>query len=324
MSLDFDIHANSNLKTALDVLNNNPPIVGSSFEIWYNRWPQAKWMAQGITAPGLKTNTVDIHFSGFHVPVIINTTYDETELSMDILADENGVYYNQWRQLVIEYSSDPFKGRPILDDFTMVNGVQTGGYGSERTEIGYQKRGKSYIVAKLWNPVELKTTGHCWRFHNFKPTSIGEIEMSHDSSDLTTFTVTGVFTHISYTNETNDGLLGFARGKIPDVNVRVSRKGKPGWKTDKDGMEEYKGDKTPGAFTKEQTGMEKYKGSKSPGVFDPSPHPTGMEKYAGDAKLPGYWTNAAAIPAEAPANAADIYDATSVLSSGTEQGPMIA
>ena len=314
MSLDFDINANSTLKTALDVLNNNPPIIGSSFEIWYNRWPQAKWVAQGITAPGLKTNTVEINFAGFHVPVIINTTYDETELSMDILADEDGVYYKQWRQLVIEYSSDPFKGRPILNDRK-----------SEQTTVGTQIRGQSYIVAKLWNPTELKATGHCWRFHNFKPTSIGEIEMGHDSSDLTTFTVTGVFTHISYTNETNDGLLGFARGKIPDVNVRVSRKGKPGWKTDKNGMEEYKGNKdTPGAFTKEQTGMEKYKGSKSPGVFDPSPHPTGMEKYTGDEKLPGYWTNATPVPAEAPANAVDIYDATSALSSGTEQGPMIA
>ena len=203
MSKNFSLKDPSTLNTAFKVFNENPPILGSQFEIFYNGWPQAKWVAQGLTVPGLKTNTVEINFSGFHIPVIINTMYDETELSMDIIADENGVYYDQWRQMVINYSSDPFKGRPILSGSTA------------NTTVGTVKWGQYYIVAKLWNPIIKKTTGHCWRFHNFKPTSIGEIELSHGSTDFTTFTVTGVFTHISYTNEVDDALLGVAKSGVP-------------------------------------------------------------------------------------------------------------
>ena len=188
---DFSQDGKPALGTALELFNQHPPIVAAQFEIWYNKWPKAKWVAQGITIPEIKSNTADISFAGFSIPIIVNTTYGDYELSMDILADEHGLYYEQWRSLVIEYSQDANKGRPILD-----------------ADANHQ--GKHYIVVRLINQPN-QSREHCWRIHNFKPTSVGEVEMGQDNDSFVTFPVTGVFTHISYTtNAISKNVLGEA------------------------------------------------------------------------------------------------------------------
>lgn len=192
-----ELNWNATLSTALNLLNESPPITACQFEIWYSEWPRVKWLAQGITIPGLTSKTLPINFSGFSIPLVTNTTYDgDMSLSMDILADEYGRYYAQWRNLTIFYGLDAQKGKPILG-------------GALNEELGVMQ-GQRYLVVKLVNDAN-SPLQHCWRFHNFKVTSVGEIQLGHSSDDLVTFPVTGIFTHISYTQDrANQVVLGGA------------------------------------------------------------------------------------------------------------------
>lgn len=188
------------LSTTLALLNESPPITNCQFEIWYSEWPRLKWLAQGIRVPGLESKTLPVHFSGFQVPVIINTTYEgDMSLQMDILADEYGQYYAHWRNHTIFYSMDPQKGKPIL--------------GGKLNEVLGVYQGRRYLVVKLVNS-DKSPLQHCWRFHNFKVTGVGEVEMSQSGGDLVTFPVTGIYTHISYTQSRNNEVIlgGVASG----------------------------------------------------------------------------------------------------------------
>jgi hypothetical protein len=181
----------------LSILNESPPIINSQFEIWYSGWPRLKWLAQSITVPGLTSKTLPVNFSGFQVPVVINTTYEgDMSLTMDILADEFGQYYKFWRDGTIYYSSDRQKGRPILD-----------GMFNETYNV---MQGASYLIVKLVNS-PTSVSQHCWRFHNFKITGVGEMQFGQTAAELTTFPVSGIYTHVSYTwDRSAEPILGAA------------------------------------------------------------------------------------------------------------------
>lgn len=188
-----ELNLQATLSTTLALLNESPPITNSQFEIWYSEWPRLKWLAQGVRVPGLESKTIPIFFSGFQVPVVINTTYEgDMSLQMDILADEYGQYYAHWRNSTIFYSMDKQKGKPIL--------------GGGLNEVLGVYQGQRYLVVKLVNDAN-SPLQHCWRFHNFKVTGVGEIEMNQSGGDLVTFTVTGIFTHISYTQQRNNAVI---------------------------------------------------------------------------------------------------------------------
>ena len=195
-----EINLSATLSTTLALLNASPPITNCQFEIWYSEWPRLKWLAQGIRVPGLESKTLPIFFSGFQVPVVTNTTYEgDMTLQMDILADEFGQYYAHWRNSTIFYSMDPQKGKPIL--------------GGGLNEVLGVYQGQRYLVVKLVNG-DASPLQHCWRFHNFKVTGVGEVEMSHSGGDLVTFPVSGIFTHISYTQKRYNAVIlgGVASG----------------------------------------------------------------------------------------------------------------
>ena len=66
------------------------------------------------------------------------------------------------------------------------------------------------IEVRLRNSTE-DSVHHHWVIHNFHPTKIGDIDLSHDSSSFVEFEVTGTFTHIDYDCGHNDPPNPFAQ-----------------------------------------------------------------------------------------------------------------
>lgn len=169
-----------NLLTYLDAINNSQPIVQSQFELVYSRWPRTIFFTKGITIPGISTNYLDISHAGFTINISCNPKYESNEISFTIIADKEGYHYYDWRNMVLQ------GGHPLTA-------------GDTQAQIG--KRGGDYSVdnleIRLRNSVEDKIHHH-WIVHNFRPVTIGDIELGHDSSGFVEFEITGTFTHISY------------------------------------------------------------------------------------------------------------------------------
>jgi len=193
------------LGAMLALLNQTPPITACQFELWYSKWPKGKWFAQDIQIPGITNKTLSVWNGGFEIPLIMNTHYNAYSISMNILDDEFGYNYAYWRDMVIVYGMNGMKGKPILDGIL--------------NEYSNMYQGSSFLLVKLVND-PASPSQHIWRLHNFKPTKIGDIDMGHSKTSLVTFSVEGVFTHITFVQDPNDTVsLGITVTKttIPPV-----------------------------------------------------------------------------------------------------------
>ena len=90
-----------NLFTYLTALNKSSPIIRSQFEIRWNLWPRIIFFAKNITIPGVSVNTIDINHAGFAIPIPTHVMYENTEISMTILADKEGFHYYDLRNTVL-------------------------------------------------------------------------------------------------------------------------------------------------------------------------------------------------------------------------------
>ena len=100
---------------------------------------------------------------------------------MTILADKEGFHYYDLRNMVLATA------HPLVA-------------GDTRSTIG-----NPYGLSPDEDTLEIRLRNkpddmphHHWILHNFRPTGIGEIELSHDSASFLTFDLTGTFTHITY------------------------------------------------------------------------------------------------------------------------------
>ncbi len=66
----------------------------------FSRWPRTIFFAKGITIPGVSVNTLELSHAGFTVNVPSHVTYENTEVSMSILADKEGFHYYDLRNMV--------------------------------------------------------------------------------------------------------------------------------------------------------------------------------------------------------------------------------
>lgn len=170
-----------NLKTYLDALNKSQPIVQSQFELVWSRWPRTVFFAKGITIPGVSVNTLDLSHAGFTIKIPTHVTYETTEITLNIIADKEGFHYYDLRNMVMQ------TGHPLVA-------------GDPKSTIG-----NPYNISPDEDTIEVRLrnqpsdeTHHHWIIHNFKPTELGDLELSVDGSSFVEFELKGTFTHITY------------------------------------------------------------------------------------------------------------------------------
>ena len=154
------------------------------------------FFAKNITIPGISVNTIDINHAGFTVAIPTHVTYENTEITMSIIADKEGFHYYDLRNMVFQTAHPLVAGDP-------------------RAAIGNQynaNTNEDILDIRLRNCPE-DITHHHWVVHNFKPKSIGDIELSHDNSSFVEFELGGTFTHITY-----DCGKGGLKEHAPDVD----------------------------------------------------------------------------------------------------------
>ena len=132
--------------------------------------------------------TQQIFYNGIATDIITNTEYSGYTVDMTILADEYGIYYADWRNLVITYGTGGKRGKPILNGVASADGAM---------------EGMGYLIAKLINIPDAPSQ-HIWRLHNFKPTKLGDVQFGHAKRELVTFQVSGTFTHITFVQSPYD------------------------------------------------------------------------------------------------------------------------
>lgn len=169
-----------NLNTYLTALNLSQPIIQSQFELRMSRWPRTIFFAKNVTIPEITTNTQTLNHMGFEISIACNPKYSSYEISFTIIADKEGYHYQDFRNMVLQSSHPLVSGDPrsTIDNIENPSGEDT-------------------LDIRLRN-TPLDETHHHWIVHNFRPTTLGSIEMSHDSSSFVEFDVTGTFTHIDY------------------------------------------------------------------------------------------------------------------------------
>ena len=170
-----------NLQTYLTALNKSQPIIQCQFELVWSRWPRTIFFAKNISIPGVSVNTIDINHAGFTIPIPTHVKYDNTDISMNIIADKEGFHYYDLRNMVLQ------TGHPLVA-------------GDPRATIGNQygvNTNEDILDVRLRNRPEDETHHH-WVIHNFHPTGIGDLELSMDGSSFVEFELSGTFTHISY------------------------------------------------------------------------------------------------------------------------------
>ena len=169
------------LFTFLTALNQTQPISQSQFELRWSRWPRTIFFAKNITIPGVSVNTIEINHAGFTIQIPTHVTYENTDITLRIIADKEGFHYYDMRSMVMQ------TGHPLVA-------------GDTRSTIGNQfgiNVDEDILDIRLRNkPTD--GTHHHWIVHNFRPIGIGEIELSHDSGSFVEFDLNGTFTHISY------------------------------------------------------------------------------------------------------------------------------
>ena len=170
-----------NLQTYLNALNKSQPIIGCQFELVWSRWPRTLFFSKGITIPGVSVNTLDLSHAGFTIKIPTHVTYENTEITLNIIADKEGFHYYDLRNMVLQ------TGHPLVA-------------GDPKSTIG-----NPYGISPDEDMIEVRLrnrpgedTHHHWIIHNFKPTGIGDIELSVDSASFVEFELTGTFTHITY------------------------------------------------------------------------------------------------------------------------------
>lgn len=170
-----------NLKTYLDALNKSQPIVQSQFELVWSRWPRTVFFAKGITIPGVSVNTLDLSHAGFTIKIPTHVTYETTDITLNIIADKEGFHYYDLRNMVMQ------TGHPLVA-------------GDPKSTIGNPygiSPDEDTIEVRLRNKPDDETHHH-WIIHNFKPTELGDLELSVDGSSFVEFELKGTFTHITY------------------------------------------------------------------------------------------------------------------------------
>lgn len=176
------VDAAPNLQTYLNAINKSQPIVQCQYELVWSRWPRAQFFAKGITIPGVSVNTLDLNHAGFTIKIPTHVTYETTEINLNIIADKEGFHYFDLRNMVLQ------TGHPLVA-------------GDPRSTIGNPygiSPDEDTIEVRLRNSPEWDNTHHHWTIHNFKPTGIGDVELSQDGSSFVEFELTGTFTHITY------------------------------------------------------------------------------------------------------------------------------
>ena len=142
---------------------------------------EACGFAKNITIPGVEAHTLSLNHMGFTVEVPTHASYSNTEISMNIIADKEGFHYYDLRNMVLESAHPLVAGDPRA---TVGNP-----YGISPDEDTLEVRLRN-------RPTDV--THHHWIIHNFKPTAIGDLELSVDGSSFVEFELTGTFTHITY------------------------------------------------------------------------------------------------------------------------------
>ena len=175
-----------NLLTFLDALNQSQPISACQFEVVWSRWPRTMFFAKGVTIPGVSVNTIDINYAGFTIPIPTHVTYETTDIQLTIIADKEGFHYYDLRNMVLQSAHPLVAGDP-------------------KSMVGnnYNLGDEDTLDVRLRNS-QNDVTHHHWIFHNFRPKSIGDVELEHGSTNFVEFQLTGTFTHISYDCGRND------------------------------------------------------------------------------------------------------------------------
>ena len=170
-----------NLQTYLNALNKSQPIIQCQFELVWSRWPRTLFFAKGITIPGVSVNTLDLNHAGFTIKIPTHVTYETTDITLNIIADKEGFHYYDLRNMVLQ------TGHPLVA-------------GDPKSTIGNPyglSPDEDIIEVRLRNQPGDETHHH-WIIHNFKPTGIGDLELSVDGSSFVEFELKGTFTHITY------------------------------------------------------------------------------------------------------------------------------
>jgi hypothetical protein len=170
-----------NLQTFLDAINKSQPIIGCKYELVWSRWPRTIFFAKGITIPGVSVNTIDINHAGFTIAIPTHVTYENTEITMQIIADKEGFHYYDLRNMVLQ------TGHPLVA-------------GDPKATIG-----NPYGISPDEDVIDVRlrnqpgdNTHHHWIIHNFHPIGIGDMELGTDGASFVEFELKGTFTHISY------------------------------------------------------------------------------------------------------------------------------
>ena len=147
----------------------------------WSRWPRAKFFSKNITIPGVSVNTLDLSHAGFTIKIPTHVTYETTDITLNIIADKEGFHYYDLRNMVLQ------TGHPLVA-------------GDPKSTIG-----NPYGISPDEDTIEVRLrnqpsdeTHHHWIIHNFKPTGIGDIELTQDGGSFVEFELKGTFTHISY------------------------------------------------------------------------------------------------------------------------------
>lgn len=170
-----------NLQTFLTAINLSQPIIQCQYELVWSRWPRTIFFAKNITIPGVSVNTIDINHAGFTIPIPTHVTYENNEVSMNIVADKEGFHYYDLRNMVLQ------TGHPLVA-------------GDPKATIGNNYKistEEDILEVRLRNQPEDKLHHH-WILHNFHPTGIGDMELSRDGASFVEFELKGTITHITY------------------------------------------------------------------------------------------------------------------------------
>lgn len=176
------VDGSPNLQTYLDAINKSQPIIQCQFELVWSRWPRTLFFAKNITIPGVSVNTLELNHAGFTINIPTHVHYETTEITMSIIADKEGFHYYDLRNMVLQ------TGHPLVA-------------GDPKSTIGNQygvNTDQDILEVRLRNQPDWDDTHHHWIIHNFKPTGIGDIELSVDGSGFVEFELKGTFTHITY------------------------------------------------------------------------------------------------------------------------------
>ena len=170
-----------NLQTFLTAINLSQPIIQCQYELVWSRWPRTLFFAKNITIPGVSVNTIDINHAGFTIPIPTHVTYENTEVSMNIVADKEGFHYYDLRNMVLQ------TGHPLVA-------------GDPKSTIGnnYEISPEEDILEVRLRNQPADKLHHHWILHNFHPTGIGDMELSRDGASFVEFELNGTITHITY------------------------------------------------------------------------------------------------------------------------------